>query len=314
MTDVVAVTAAPPPELAAELERFERQFAYPLGPGRSFRIDHGPEYPRFFRAMGEAVSLVARRGGRVVGTLGVALRELVTPTGERTPSAYLGDLKIEPTARGGRVLPSLARAAREWVGARVVAAFAVVMEGTRATPERYTGRLEIPAFREVGRVGVLRFDTSAAVPPSPDWVVPVTFARSLLPTYARGRYHTDGGTPAVRSATEPIGLVAPDGTACGWVEDTARAKRLIADDGVEMRSAHLSGVGYADPSAAAALIRAAIGVAAARSFPALFAAVAADEVGAVLQALPGVPVTVAPAVVYAAGLEPGVWNVNTAEI
>lgn len=34
MTEVVVISDAPPPELGAELERFERQFTYPLGPGR----------------------------------------------------------------------------------------------------------------------------------------------------------------------------------------------------------------------------------------------------------------------------------------
>ena len=37
--------------MAGALKRFERQFTYPLGSGRSFRISHGDDYVRFFRAM-----------------------------------------------------------------------------------------------------------------------------------------------------------------------------------------------------------------------------------------------------------------------
>ena len=69
--------------LAGALERFERQFTYPLGSGRSFRISHGDDYVRFFRAMGEARCFVAERDRRVLGVLGAALRPLVFP-GRRT--------------------------------------------------------------------------------------------------------------------------------------------------------------------------------------------------------------------------------------
>ncbi|OWK34508.1 N-acetyltransferase [Fimbriiglobus ruber] len=314
MTELTALSATLSAELVAELERFEQQFTYPLGPERWFRISHGADYSRFFRAMGEATSLVACRGGRVVGTLGVAVRDLVLPDGERRSAAYFGDLKIAPSARGGRVLPDLANGAREWVGDKVVAAFAVVMGGTPVTPERYTGRLGIPIFREVGRVSVLRFDTSVGARIAPEWVVPVDIARARLRTLARGRYHTDDGTSAVRSEIDPVGLVAPNGSAGGWVEDTARAKRLIANDGTELRSAHLSGFGYASPGSGAALLRTALGIAFERTFPALFVAVPLEETDSILQLLPDVPVTVAPAIVYGAGLQPSVWNVNTAEI
>ncbi len=69
--------APAPGALAAALETFERQFVYPLGPGRSFRISHGRDYARFFRAIGleRGVSFVAEEDtGEVLGTLGVALR------------------------------------------------------------------------------------------------------------------------------------------------------------------------------------------------------------------------------------------------
>ena len=61
--NVHALSAPPPTALARALDRFEGQFRYPLGPGRSFRISHGDDYPRFFRAMGEGACFVAERDG-----------------------------------------------------------------------------------------------------------------------------------------------------------------------------------------------------------------------------------------------------------
>ncbi|MBV9123277.1 MAG: hypothetical protein JO112_07970, partial [Planctomycetes bacterium] len=104
----------PPPELARALAIFERDFTYPLGPGRSFRIDHGQDYPRFFRAIGKAGCFVAVGPDGVVGTLGATVRRLLLPDGSERPILYLGDLKIAPPARGGAVLLRLARATEAW--------------------------------------------------------------------------------------------------------------------------------------------------------------------------------------------------------
>ncbi|MCZ6661363.1 MAG: GNAT family N-acetyltransferase, partial [Actinobacteria bacterium] len=151
---------APPPELAQALERFEAQFQYPLGPDRYFHIIHGEDYPRFFRAMGEGACFVAEREGKILGVIGAALRRLALPGGEQRSVVYLGDVKIDPTARGGRTFLRLAGAVRQWVAARAEAAFAVVMDGTPVTPTRYTGRLGIPLFSELGKIMVLRLPTS----------------------------------------------------------------------------------------------------------------------------------------------------------
>ena len=96
--------------LASALAHFEKQFTYPLGPGRSFRISHGDDYVRFFRAMGEARCFVAERDQRVLGVLGAALRPLMFPGGERRTVLYLGDLKVDPAAQGGRMVMRLAAA------------------------------------------------------------------------------------------------------------------------------------------------------------------------------------------------------------
>ena len=41
----------PDKELVDALDAFERGFTYPLGNDRRFRITHGEDYSRFFRAI-----------------------------------------------------------------------------------------------------------------------------------------------------------------------------------------------------------------------------------------------------------------------
>jgi hypothetical protein len=106
-----------------------------------------------------------------------------------------------------------------------------------------------------------------------------------------------------------------DRRACGRLEDTRRAKRLIADDGAEMISAHLSCFAYADPCAGAILLQEALRRAAELGFPALFVAVAPSDATPLCQAVRANDVVTAPATIYGTGLEPGpLWNINTAEI
>jgi len=302
------LTAATPPELAGALARLEEQFTYPLGPGRSFRVSHGDNYPRFFRAIGDAACLVAERGGEVLGVLALAVTRLRTPGDDRA-AVYLGDLKIAPAARGGRVLPRLAAAAREWIGDRADCAYSVVMGGTAVTPDAYTGRMGIPPFRPVADVAVLRLPTAKGV----DWVKWERDPASGSECFSRltsGRHATTGGNPAERSEMSPLWLTAPDGSACGRLEDTRRGKRLIADDGSEMMSAHLSCIGYRDAATLAELLRVACGAAASRGFPAVFAAVPPQLADVRIAGT-----VVAPATVFAAAIEPGgLWSVNTAEI
>jgi hypothetical protein len=308
--------ASPSPELARALDRFEEQFRYPLGPGRFFRIVHGDDYPRFFRAMGEGVCFVAEREERVLGVIGAALRILAMPDGEERPAVYLGDLKIDPLARSGRTLSRLAGAVRQWVGARAEAAFSVVMDGTPVMPTRYTGRLGIPQFAELGKVMVLRLPTSETrADPGEDWITTAERGHACYSRLSVGRYASPGGNPAERSEMEPLWLMEPDGHACGRLEDTRRAKRLIADDGVEMQSAHLSCFAYRNLSAGVELLRVALRHAAGRGLPALFVAVAAVEAEAVSQLLAGMDAVLAPATIYGTGLKTGpLWNINTAEI
>lgn len=310
--NVHRLAAAPGPALAGALARFEEQFAYPLGEGRSFRISHGADYPRFFRAIGGAACFVAERAGEVLGVLGLAVTPVHRPDGTARPAVYLGDLKVSPAARGGRVLTRLADAARAWCAGKAECGFGVVMDGTPVTPDRYTGRLGVPPFREAAKVAVLRLPARPAAWAA--WEADAARGHDSHSHLTSGRVCTAGGFPAERSETSPLWLVAPDGSACGRLEDTRHAKRLLAGDG-EMAAAHLSCIGYANHDALAELLRAACGLAAARGFPAVFAAVPADEAPAALARVGADGVVVAGATVFASGFEPGLsWNVNTAEI
>jgi hypothetical protein len=155
----VKVLCEPPDaDLAAELSEFERQFRYPLDRGW-FRIDHGDDYNRFYRCLGEAVYVVARDDAGITGVCSAARRQVHRP-GESSQSAlYLGDLKLAARARGGLTLLRLAKAVRDsFPEARC--AYSVVMNGTSRTPAQYTGRAGLPEFRPVGEVLICSYPRS----------------------------------------------------------------------------------------------------------------------------------------------------------
>jgi hypothetical protein len=99
------------------------------------------------------------------------------------------------------------------------------------------------------------------------------------------------------------------------VEDTRRAKRLLADDGRELRSGHLSFYAFRTPQAGADLIEAARRVAGRWGHPALFVSIAREDAPALEAALGQADKIVAPATIYGGRLDDGpAWNINTSEI
>ncbi|MBY0528213.1 MAG: GNAT family N-acetyltransferase [Gemmataceae bacterium] len=308
------IREAPSPPLRDALMRFERQFVYPLGPGRTFRIEHGCDYARFYLAIGEAQCFVYEEDGQVLGVISVAVRPVLRPDGEAMPVAYIGDVKVAPGPRRGAVLLRMVREAEPWCRARAVAAFGVVMDGTPVVPSAYTGRLGIPAFVELGKTIVFRFLCAASASMADAFQSDESGARTCYASLVQGRFACLPGVPAERSEIPPTWLVHPQG-ACGCLEDTRRAKRLIADDGQEMRSAHLSAFAYRDVRVGAEFLRVAIGRAAALGFPALFVAVPAAEAEALRGELQELEAVRAPATVFGFQFETGpLWNVNTSEI
>jgi hypothetical protein len=310
------LSEAPSPELADALARFEECFRYPLGEGRSFRITHGSDYPRFFRAMGEGICFVAERQGKVLGVMGAALRRIGLPGGGERSVVYLGDVKIDPAARGGRTLLRLAQAAMTWASDRTDAAYCVVMDGTAAIPTRYTGRLGIPRFSELGKIMILRLPASEfEVTDDHNWLTTEKHGANCFVRLSADGYACLGGDPVERSATEPVWLMDPDGRACGRLEDTLLAKRLFTNDGSEMRSAHLSSFAYEGVVAGLALLRVALRFAASLGFTKLFTSVPAPDVPAWKEQLKDMEVVLAPATIFGTGLDAfHSWNVNSTEI
>jgi len=305
----------PAPALARALAEFESPFTYPLGPGRFFRISHGEDYTLFFRTQGDGACFIAEHQGRVVGALGTAVRRLWRPDGTERATAYFGDLKIAANARGGTILLRLVRAAETWLRPQVETGFGIVMDGTTLTPEAYTGRAGIPGFQESGRLIIFRI--SGGDDRQADTARFLTNRETGLAGYRRlsfGRYACPVGAAEKRSQITPMWLMNPDGSACGMLEDTRKAKRLIADDGSELLSAHLSCFAYSTVAAGAKLIDAALRQATGLELPGLFVSVAEADAHEFRAALRNFEVLAAPAIVYGTGLSAAAWNINSSEI
>jgi hypothetical protein len=312
-----AFTELPPPDLASQLSSFERQFRYPLGNSGSFRIEHDADYSRFYRAMGDARCFVSEGAGEVLGVLSAVIRDLQAPDGSRHAVAYIGDLKLAPHARFGMTLPDLTAACIAWASLRAVAAFGIVMDGTTNLPDKYSGRVGIPGFDPLGHIVVLRFKcrTARGDVANDNLLANDQSGRDCYRELSMGRYACPLGCSGERSEVMGRWFVTESGDACGFLEDTRRAKRLIGEDDVEMQSAHLSCLAYRDVPSAASLLRTATIEAARLGYPALFTAVAAKDADSLLSEFADFPVIAAPATVYGFLLQKDFpWNVNSSEI
>ncbi len=318
-------TKTPPPEMARALIRFERQFRYPLGPGQFFTIAHGEDYPRFYRAMGEGASFVAERDGNILGAIGAARRRLALPGGGVKDIVYIGDAKVSPQKRGGRVLWRLIESVRHWAVQRAEAAYSVVMEGTPVPPTCYTGRLGVELFEKLAKIMILKIPTgkvSGAV--LNDWECSAADGWNGYWALTQNAARCLGGKPAVRSAICPQWLAAPNREAVGLIEDTRRGKRLLlapprgsscAGEGVEINASHLSHCAWSEAESGIALLRQALLRLKERGFGAMFAAVPLSEAETIAAGLGLEAIVRAPAGIYGAGLDSGMlWNINTSEI
>lgn len=333
---ILTLTAPPPADLANALDRFERQFVYPLGPGRSFRISHGRDYLPFFQAMGDARVLVATRHDAVVGTLAIVTRRLVAE-GDATaavpaqaatrPVHYLCDLKVSPESRGGVVLAALFRQAGQIVRASGThACYAVVMEGTGRLPVEYTGRLGVPPFEQVGRIVVLRLTPQAGRSPSTELrsvgedeftslrQQAIATSRPCVAIVPPGDLRSG---PAIRSRMAPLRWCSETGSAGGVVEDTLLGKRLLVGENDELLSAHLSRFWW-QPGRGAEGARFLESVAfrmAEQGYPAVFVAIPEGRLAEIRQHLAWVDCVEAPARVYGYQVPANAdWWIDTAEI
>lgn len=308
---------APQLALAQSLTTFEQQFTYPLGPGETFRIVHGDDYSRFFRSMGDGCVFVVEYNGAVWGTLGVTIRNLRFPNGEVQKVAYFCDLKLSPEARKGRVLWRLLCSARSCIQNQCDKVFCVVMDGTPATPNFYSGRVGLEKLSAVAKVAVLRIRCSTEKLNSNSCVNVVSECEGVrcFEDLCLGGFAVPPSDCEMRSSISPVWLALSDSSACGVLEDTRRAKCLFRADGAELVSAHLSCFAFETLESGVSLIRQAIVLCAEQGIPALFVSLAQENVKSFLAVLKMPDVLEASATVYGYGFPSGFpWNINTAEV
>ena len=239
-------------EFSPMLREFERQFWYPLGETKEFRIEHPSLYTDFFSSMGDAYCFVALREDEVVGILSSVIRTLLSPNGKASQVAYVADVKITKDLQGSTLLYRLARTAILWLRPQISSAYSVVMDGTSVTPKQYTGRVGVPQFSWSGRVHLLSFSTETNFP----WVTELSEhlldqnselsgvephqTPNEIPTWAMMN-------PLLRAHAIPAWLVDQQTGARALLEDTRRAKKLYDRQQREYRYAHLTYLSYAEP-------------------------------------------------------------------
>lgn len=308
-------------DLASKLSHFEQQFTYPLGADRKFSISHGADYTLFFRSIGDSVTFVALHGEIIAGLISVVLKRVYEQNGQYGVVAYICDLKIAFEYRGGFVLKALLQKAKQWTDSKCDKAFCVVMDGTSATPDRYTGRTEIPFFEKLASVVLLRITvkepentSSTTVKISTDPNVLIEFIEDF-----KGAISLAPGVAKMRSQMAPCYLTthSAQGKGCGVLEDTRLAKRLICDDGAEMIVGHLSSFIYNTPEAGIAILQTALAQAHSVRIPSLFVSMPFDAVSFYMDALSstGNEIIKAPASIYGVGFPKNQdWFISSSEI
>jgi hypothetical protein len=307
--------------LASKLSDFERQFTYPLGADRKFTISHGNDYTLFFRSIGIAATFVALQESTIAGLISVVLKIVHDQNSQSNVVAYICDLKIGLEFRGSFVLKALLQKAKEWIGTKCDKAFCVVMDGTSATPDRYTGRTEIPLFQKLASVVLLRITVKKPKNFSPA-LVEISAAQDSLMKFIeffRGGITLAPGTVKLRSQTTPCYFTtsSPQGDGCGVLEDTRLAKRLLCDDGSEMVVGHLSSFIYNSLAAGIAVLQTALVQAHSVGIPLLFVPIPLNAVSSYLNALSSAEYEViqAPASIYGIGFPTNhYWFINSSEI
>jgi len=96
------------PRYQARLQALEQLADYPIGDDR-FKIDHGPDYFRFFERLGEVFYFAQEDGDRLVAVACSMLRRVPYREGEAPKKCWYGaDVKVHPDYRGRRIPLSIA--------------------------------------------------------------------------------------------------------------------------------------------------------------------------------------------------------------
>jgi hypothetical protein len=306
--------------LAEAIHDFEHQFTYPLADGRSFKKLHDTgDYSRFFRAIGPAACFVALDDhDRILGTVGLATTKLRLPDGQTRNAAYLADFKIAPDARYGGAIYQLGMTAFKWALLHATLVFFVVIDGSPG-PHRYSGKLGLPSVDPAAPLALLDIPTAPfADEPVPDELISdERTVRRLFQSLSRTCVTSLGGDPALRAHWTPTWLATPDHSACACVEDNRMAKRLLASDGHELLSRHLTFFGAASDEGTGRILRAALSLAAHDNVPSLYAVLHPDQAGMLNATILAGAARITGATIYAYSPEKlprTTWALHAAEI
>lgn len=306
---VIALSHENQPQWQEALSSFERQFHYPLSDSLSFSIDHGPDYSAFFRSQGDGHVFAAVKDEQVIGVLACAIKSVVIE-GKTQRVAYLGDTKLDKSKATPFTLYRLFKTAQSELQNRVDIAYSIVMDGTEATPQNYTGKMDIPLFEKHRDLMIVRIDSTHGEPSKT-----IRSSSNAYDLYTN--LCTDIVLPQtqshVRSLINPCWFFEKE-AAVGLIEDTRRAKRLHLQDGAELVSSHLSFVAFNNVESAEKMIKHVLHYAHILDIPGVFMALTTDQYHALQPFLESCKAHVTKGTIY--GTSPALASLtfNTAEV
>jgi len=311
------ITPQPGAELRRMIREFEATFLSPLGDGRFFRIDYGNDRTAFIRTLGPGKCFAAEKEGRIVGVVEIAIVNLRYPDGSEHPAQYIADLKLLPEVRGTLVMGRLVQKGIAWGNTHTESGFTMVLDSTPIKPTAYTGRAGIGALSEVAKTMVVRLPVTPAGSSRDDerYLVSREEGEMAHERLALGRYTVRGGFPEARSSVPPAWMVHQGGRACARFEDRRNVRRLIADDGTELKPVYLSCFAFTDARAAVDLVIAALHRAHALGYRAVRLCMPPGDLSALQCVLgPGVLAGMPGAIYAVAELPYADWNISAAEV
>ena len=295
-----------PFEWTRELSEFERNFQYPLGKNSFFRISHGDDYTRFFRALGKSTSLVStNKQNSVCSSISIVRRNLYHAT-ERIQAYYLADLKVLPKSAPSTLFRLLSTGQKILPELKTSPLYCVVMQGTERTPDQYSGRLGLPQLTKLGEIAIFRMEST---PPKEQVRVLSTKNKASAHRPCPQAYYFESQGHEIRSKflVQKFSL----GSASCLLEDTLRAKNLFDQNDQEIISGHISSLRYQKPQDAIQLLS--LISRNCPNYPALFFSVPIQDHKAFAEALPKHSLSFAS--IYGTQLKANQrWFINTAEI
>jgi hypothetical protein len=137
-------------------------------------------------------------------------------------------------------------------------AFHIQLGTLPVNPAKMTGHFAIPRFRPMAEMTFAELPCRDHMPlgEASRFVSDEARVRKAHRRLTRDRIAPVGGDPSLRSASRPIWLLHPDGSACACIEDYALGKRLYEMDGAEVRWRHVSFLGLSNADHATELLAA----------------------------------------------------------